>query len=291
MTRRPLPSTLPTLAVAAALAVAACSKPALEPTPAPPTPPQPKVSVVAAPTTPHWDYGPEHGPALWASLSPDFAACAAGKSQSPIDIVKAQTTTVAPAKTSYGLAELRVVHHEHVADGINNGHTIQVNYAGADTLTLGDETFDLLQYHFHSPSENTVDGKHYAMEMHLVHKSKAGNLAVIGVFIEEGAENPAFAPIWANLPKEKGKEFHLEHLKVNVDDLLPAERTSWRFDGSLTTPPCSEGVKWVVMTAPVQLSAGQVAAFRAVIDNNNRPTQPLHGRTIATDRVKDMTAR
>ena len=96
---------------------------------------------------------------------------------------------------------------------------------------------------------------------------------------------------WANLPKEKGKEFHLEHVKVNVDDLLPAERTSWRFDGSLTTPPCSEGVKWVVMTAPVQLSAGQVAAFRTVIDNNNRPTQPLNGRTIVTDRVKDVTAR
>ena len=165
MTRRPLPSTLPTLAVAGRLlAVAACTKPAPEPTPAPPTPPQPKVSVVAAPTTPHWDYGPEHGPALWASLSPDFAACAAGKSQSPIDIVKAQTTAVAPAQTSYGLAELRVVHHEHVADGINNGHTIQVNYAGADTLTLGDEAFDLLQYHFHSPKKPVLRVKNTTPE-------------------------------------------------------------------------------------------------------------------------------
>jgi carbonic anhydrase len=246
---------------------------------------------VAAPTTAHWDYGPEHGPAHWASLSPDFATCASGRRQSPIDIVKANSGPVAALETRYAPAQLRVVHHEHVADGVNNGHTVQVNYAGADMLTLGDERFDLQQYHFHSPSENTVDGKHYPMEMHLVHRSTAGHLAVIGVFIEEGAENPAYAPVWSNLPKRQGTEFHLEHVTVNVDDLLPKERTSWRFEGSLTTPPCSEGVKWLVLTQPVQLSAPQIAAFRAVIDGNNRPTQPLNGRRIVTDRVADVTSR
>ena len=278
------------LAVAMGLALVGCTQPAPAPTPAP-TPPQPKTTAVAAPTTPHWDYGTEHGPATWASLSPEFATCASGKSQSPIDIVTASTGTLAALKTSYAPAQLRVVHHEHVADGINNGHTVQVNYAGADALGLGDESFDLVQYHFHSPSENTVDGKHFPMEMHLVHKSKAGNLAVLGVLIAEGAENPAFAPVWSNLPKQKGTEFHLEHVSVNVDDLLPEARTTWRFDGSLTTPPCSEGVQWLVFTETVSLSAQQIAAFRAVIDGNNRPTQPLNGRKVATDRVKDMTAR
>jgi carbonic anhydrase len=229
------------LTIGGGLALAACTQPAPAPTPAA-TPPPPKTRAVAAPTTPHWDYGAEHGPASWASLSPDFATCAAGKSQSPIDIVSAKTETVASLRTSYAPAELRVVHHEHVADGINNGHTVQVNYEGADSLTIGEETFSLVQYHLHSPSENTVDGKHYAMEMHLVHKSGAGKLAVLGVFIEEGAENAAYAPVWSNLPKQKGTEFHLEHVRVNVDDLLPEERTTWRFDGSLTTPPCTEGV-------------------------------------------------
>lgn len=292
MTSHSLRRTSAALTVAAGLALAACTQPAPEPTPAAaPTPPQPKTTAVAAPTTPHWDYGTEHGPASWGSLSPDFASCASGKSQSPIDIVKAKTEKVAEVKASYSPAELRVVHHEHVADGINNGHTIQVNYAGADSLSVGDLSFNLLQYHFHSPSENTVDGKHFPMEMHLVHKSEAGKLAVLAVFIEEGAENAAYAPVWANLPKQKGMEFHLEHVRVNVDDLLPAERSSYRFDGSLTTPPCSEGVKWVVLAQPAQLSAGQIAAFRAVIDGNNRPTQPRNGRKVATDRVKDMEAR
>lgn len=291
MTRQPL-QLRTALVMAAAVTLAACSQPAPQPTPVPPpAQPEPRTRAVAAPITPHWDYGTEHGPAHWASLSPEFATCASGKSQSPIDIVRAKTETVPAVKTTYAPAELRVVHHEHVADGINNGHTVQVNYEGADTLTLGEESFNLLQYHFHSPSENTVDGKHYAMEAHFVHKSAAGKLAVLGLFIEEGAENAAFAPVWENLPKQKGTEFHLEHVKVNVDDLLPEERTTWRFDGSLTTPPCTEGVKWLVLTQPVALSAQQIAAFRAVIHDNNRPTQPLHGRKVVTDRVKDMTAR
>ncbi len=292
MPRHSLRYRRPALAFVAALALAACTQPAPQASPAPAaTPPQPVTRAVPAPTTPHWDYSAEHGPAKWASLSPDFATCASGRSQAPIDIVKAKTEPAAAMKTSYAPAELRVVHHEHVADGVNNGHTVQVNYQGADALRLGDESFNLLQYHFHSPSENTVDGKHFPIEMHLVHKSEAGKLAVLGAFIEEGAENPAFAPVWANLPKEKGKEFHLPHVTVNVDDLLPTERTTWRFDGSLTTPPCTEGVKWLMLTQPVQLSGQQVAAFRAVFDGNNRPTQPLNGRRVVTDRVNDMTAR
>ena len=279
-------------ALALSLATVACGPGGPGPTAAPPpasATPSATTREVPAATTPHWDYE-EHGPATWASLAPEFATCGSGKRQSPIDIVQAKTAKVDVLAASYRPAELRVVHHEHVADGINNGHTVQVNYAGADALTLGGETFPLVQYHFHSPSENTVEGRQYPMEMHLVHKSAAGKLAVLAVFIEEGAENAAFAPVWSNLPKRKGAEFHLAHVTVDVDDMLPSDRTTWRFDGSLTTPPCSEGVQWLVFARPVAMSRDQIAAFRAVIHGNNRPTQPANGRTISTDRVKEMPA-
>jgi carbonic anhydrase len=279
--------------VIAGLAITACSEQAREAadtTAATATPPA-KTTAIATPTTPHWDYGAERGPATWATIAPEFATCGSGKSQSPIDIAKATSGKLDDVATSYSPTELKVVHHEHVADGINNGHTIQVNYTGADSLTVAGQRFALLQYHFHAPSENTMEGKHFPMEIHLVHRSASGQLAVLAAFIEEGAENAAYAPVWSNLPTKKGMEFHLEHLKVDVDVLLPAGRASYRFDGSLTTPPCSEGVKWVVLAQPVQLSAAQIAAFKAVVDNNNRPTQPLNGRAIATDHVKETSAR
>lgn len=172
-----------------------------------------------------------------------------------------------------------------MADGINNGHTIQINYAGADTLTIGNDSYALVQYHFHDPSEHTVNGKHSPMEMHLVHQSAAGKLAVVGVLIDEGAHNKAFDPVWANLPKQKGMETHYSAVTVDVDGLLPAVRTSYRYDGSLTTPPCSEGVSWIVMSTPIQLSAAQIGVFMQLIRDNNRPTQPLNGRGVITDAV------
>jgi len=182
-------------------------------------------------------------------------------------------------------AELKIAHHEHVADGINNGHTVQINYPGADTLTLGDQSFGLVQYHFHGPSEHTIDGRHTPMEMHLVHKSGTSTLAVIGVLIEAGAHNAAFDPIWSNLPAQKGQETHYPAVKVDVDALLPAVRAAYRYDGSLTTPPCSEGVKWVVLSTPIQLSAEQIKAFTQLIPDNNRPTRALNGRTVTSDVV------
>jgi carbonic anhydrase len=183
-------------------------------------------------------------------------------------------------KTSYVPAQLRIVHHEHVADVVNNGHTIQVNYPAGSTLVLGERSFALAQYHFHSPSEHTLEGRPFPMEMHLVHKSGDGKLAVLGVFIQEGAANPAFAPVWDNLPQEKGVEVHLEHVTVDVDELLPAERKGFRYQGSLTTPPCTEGVEWLVLATPITLSAEQIAAFRALVHGNNRPIQPLNGREM-----------
>jgi len=281
------------LSVAVLAAALACSAPAerqAEPaaTAAAPAPaaPQPitKPAVAPASTDPVWHYEGPEGPERWGTLSPKFSACGEGRAQSPIDLGEATPVTASPTlKLKFPPAALKIAHHEHVADGINNGHTIQINYAGGDTMTIADESFALVQYHFHHQSEHTVKGKHYPMEMHLVHKSASGKLAVVGVFIEEGAHNKAFDPIWSNLPSKKGVETHYEHVTVDVDALLPTNRASYRYDGSLTTPPCSEGVKWVVMTTPIQLSAEQIRAFSTIIHDNNRPPQPLNGRRVAAE--------
>jgi carbonic anhydrase len=235
----------------------------------------------------HWSYRGEGGPGSWGTLAPEYATCASGRSQSPVDIGK----TSPVQRSAFPAAQLRIGHTEHVADTINNGHTIQVTYTQGDTLTVGDTGYELAQYHFHAPSEHTVAGKHFPMEMHLVHKSAAGAVAVVGVLIEEGASNAAFDPVWSTLPRKTGAESHLEHVKVNVDDLLPRTRAVWRYEGSLTTPPCSEGVQWLVMTTPVRISAAQIAAFTAIVEPNNRPVQPLHGRVVATDRVPETPFR
>ena len=255
--------------------------------------PQVKTRAVSPPAdTPHWTYAGEKGPRFWGKLDPDFSLCQEGHHQSPIDIAKTSPATLPKLRADFSPAKLQIVHHEHIADEINNGHTIQVNYSEGDTLTLGDTNYELIQFHFHSPSEHTVHGKHYPMEMHFVHKSPSGALAVVGVFIEQGAHNSAFDPIWENLPTKKGVESHFEHVQVNVDDLLPHSTKSYRYDGSLTTPPCSEGVKWIVMESPIQLSAQQIRTFKALIKGNNRPVQPLHHRVTVSDTVvEEVMAR
>jgi carbonic anhydrase len=235
---------------------------------------------------PVWHYEGEAGPEHWGELSPRFAACRAGRRQSPIDVPATIRGGLTPAlRLQFPPATLRIAHHEHVADGINNGHTVQINYDDGDTLTLGDAAYELVQYHFHDPSEHTLAGRRFPMEMHLVHRARSGELAVVGVLIEEGRHNRAFDPIWANLPTEKGVEKHYEHVKVDVDALLPSVHASYRYNGSLTTPPCTEGVKWVVLTTPIALDAAQIQAFTRLMLGNSRPVQPLNGRTIVADVV------
>ena len=179
------------------LVVVACGGPARE------IPPHPSLHSPQHARAPEWHYEGAEGPANWGTLSPTFAACSEGRHQSPIDITKATPGATVPLRTAFPPAELRIVHHEHIADGINNGHTIQINYPDAETLTLGGVAYQLTQYHFHSPSEHTVDGKRFPMEMHLVHRSADDRLAVVGVFIAEGAHNKAFDPVWANLPARR----------------------------------------------------------------------------------------
>jgi len=232
----------------------------------------------------HWGYGQDDGPGQWSSLNPDWSICTNGSAQSPIDVRNAQDSSeLAGLALEMPEASVRVIRQEHVLHALDNGHTIQVNVDAGDTLTIGDQSFDLRQYHFHSPSEHTVDGEHYPMEMHLVHTSSAGELAVIGVFIEEGEHNAAFEPVWSNMPTEPGTETLIEHVQVNIDDMLPSDTASWRYQGSLTTPPCSEGVRWIVLKTPIQLDAAQVKQFQDVFTGNNRPTQPLNDRSVVTD--------
>jgi carbonic anhydrase len=286
-------TTLLTVAVAGSVTFAGCGGPAPEAPAetAAPAATQRTTRPSAPPAgAPAWHYEGDTGPAHWGALAPEFSACGEGRSQSPIDITKPERGATPEARLPLAPAELRIVHHEHLADGINNGHTIQVNYAGADALALGDASFPLAQYHFHAPSEHAVDGSHFPMEMHLVHKAADGALAVVAVFIREGGHNKAFDPIWSNLPAQKGVETHYPAVKVDVDALLPAARTTYRYDGSLTTPPCSEGVKWLVMSTPIELSREQIGAFTDLISGNNRPLQPLNGRVVLTDAV-DVTEK
>lgn len=233
----------------------------------------------------HWNYE-ENGPDKWASLTPDNKLCGEGKKQSPIDITNPKTAELAEVKLNFPPSELKMTHHENVKDIDNNGHTIQVDFSdkGAETLKIGDANYKLAQFHFHSPSEHTINGKHAAMEMHLVHKD-GENLAVIGILIEPGAEdNKAFEPIWAKLP-QKGKSE--ENIQLDINQFLPKSQTTYRYDGSLTIPKCNENVKWIVFTDPIQMSATQIGKFKSLVKKNNRPTQPLNGRVVQTDRITE----
>jgi carbonic anhydrase len=218
----------------------------------------------------HWGYEGETGPAYWGVLSPDWALCGSGESQSPVDI-----PSTAPAHHADDLTQTYLPSALNI---FNSGHNIQVNYDEGSTLVVDGETYNLLQFHFHAASEHTVDGSARPMEVHFVHGDEAGNLAVIGVFLEEGMESAAYAPIFDNLPAAEGEPEPVDGVTVNATDLMPATQTHWRYDGSLTTPPCSENVKWIVMNNSVDLSADQIGAFTAIYDNNARPTQPMNSR-------------
>lgn len=291
----PLASTRPNATVLSLcfgliLTLTSCGRPANEK--AAGTPQAKTTAVAPAAADPHWGYDQgADGPQGWGKLSPKFVACAEGMSQSPVDIGATAPASLPQFSAEYRPTQLRIVHHEHMSDVVNTGHSIQVNFPQGDTLALGDDRYALVQFHFHSPSEHTVKGHQFPMEMHLVHKSAEGKLAVVGVFIEEGAHNAAFDPVWSNLPAQKGVETQLENVQVDMDDLLPKDRATYRYEGSLTTPPCSEGVRWTIFTTPNQLSAAQIATFRAVMHGNNRPVQPLNGRKVITDAVKATTAR
>lgn len=223
-----------------------------------------------AETPKHWEYSGETGPQNWATLSPEFGACS-GKNQSPINLTGFIEADLKPIKFSYTSVGSEIV---------NNGHTVQVNYAAGSSIALDGIQFDLKQFHLHAPSENLINGKSYPMEVHLVHADKDGNLAVVGVMFTEGKENKALAKFWAQMPHDAGEKQKLSSA-VLASGLLPANRDYYRFNGSLTTPPCSEGVRWLVMKKPITASKEQIEAFtHAVHHANNRPVQPVNARPV-----------
>ena len=270
----------PTVEAALDTIAQAATTQAAEPTAEPDAVEPPAELDAAEPTaTPvHFTYEGEEGPENWASLSPAYEACA-GTHQSPIDLTEAGAQDLANLVFQYQTSRIHIK---------NNGHTVQVDYDAGSTLELDGHRYMLTQFHFHAPSEHTINGQPAAAELHLVHaiddgSLPEGSLAVVGVMIQEGAENPAFSAVWDNLYVANATAQTVDG-EVNAAEMLPAGQTTYRYAGSLTTPPCSETVAWNVMTEPIEMSAGQLDAFRGLFEGaNNRPVQPINDRELAVD--------
>jgi len=219
----------------------------------------------------HWSYEGQSSPEHWADLGQAFQTCKTGQYQSPVDITQVIDGKLPPLGMNF---------HTDTRTIVNNGHTVQVTVKDSDDFLLDNDSFVLKQFHFHAPSENHLFGKAYPMEAHFVHANQQGELAVLAVMFEPGPENSALKPLIASLPAE---ENNVEAMKQSMDlaALFPATKHYYRFSGSLTTPPCTEGVRWLVLKQPVTLSAAQLAVFEHALKHaNNRPLQPLHGRII-----------
>ena len=221
---------------------------------------------------PQWSYSGEDGPAQWGTLDPKWAACADGSEQSPIAIVN---------PVAADLADPVIAYKAGPADVVNNGHSIEVEANDSGSLTVDGIEYPLAFMHFHAPGEHTINGETFPLGVHLGHKTPEGELAVLGITVKQGAaENPAWDPYISALGTAAGAT-----TEINIDwaAMLPASLKTYRYDGSLTTPGCAEGVAWMVLQTPVELSARQIAAFQAAYSDNARPLQPLNGRTVQAD--------
>ena len=236
-----------------------------------------------------WGYAAKNGPQVWGQLSPEYFLCAEGRHQSPIDLVNPTPAKLPLITDAYN--------HTRDLNIRNTGHTIEVAYPEGSRIHIDGTAYELLQFHFHAPSEHTVAGQPFDMEMHLVHKSEEGTLAVVGLLIEEGRHNASYDPIWDHLSAVPGETQRVAvsgNLSIDprmmlspngqvTDEAAQPFPPAYRYEGSLTTPPCSEEVQWIVLTTPIEMSAAQIAAFKAIIHDNNRPVQPLNGRKLFVD--------
>ena len=219
----------------------------------------------------HWGYDGEAAPEHWGELAPAFAACSAGQNQSPVDI---------SGEVKSAVPKLHFDYKSQATEVLNNGHTVQVNFAPGSTMRLGDHRFELKQMHFHVPSENHVHGKSFAMEGHLVHQDKDGKLAVVAVMYKPGKAQGTIGKVWRQMPENAGDKQAFEG-RVRAGEFLPKNRGYYYFSGSLTTPPCSEGVSWVVLKTAVDAGPEQFERFAHVMHHpNNRPVQPLNARIV-----------
>jgi carbonic anhydrase len=217
----------------------------------------------------HWSYEGATGPDKWG-LEPKDAPCSIGDQQSPIDITGAITARQPPLKISWTKRPDTIV---------NNGHTIQLNFAAGSTLHVGERRYGLTQFHFHHPSEHLVDGKKFAMEAHFVHSAEDGGLAVVGVFIVPGEANAVFHKVVSTISEEEGPAVTADPA-IDPNGLLPAERTFYHYEGSLTTPPCSQTVDWFVLTHHIEVAETDIARFAKLYPMNARPVQELDRRFI-----------
>ena len=222
-----------------------------------------------------WDYRGETGPEHWGDMSAEYALCADGSAQSPIDVRDASALDLVDIAFHYAHTENMIM---------NNGHTIQVNVEAGSYIVYNEITYDLLQFHFHSPSEHTINGEAAAMEIHFVHIDRnSGALAVVGAMLTQSeTENEAYAAVFDHMPAEVGEPEAMS-MPLAPDALLPEVRTFFTYQGSLTTPPCSEIVRWLLLDTPVELSAAQIDSFTAIYDGIARPTQPLGKRDLLHD--------
>ena len=227
-----------------------------------------------------WSYQAETGPTHWAELDERFALCATGQSQSPIDLTAAVAADLVNPEFHYSPAPLNL---------LNNGHTVQVPYAPGSYILLAGKQYDLLQFHFHSPSEHTIEGQPQAAELHLVHQNDVGELAVVAVMLQaeeearqKGDGSMGYDLLSAHLPRAVGDKVRTGK-RVNVRSLLPTQTTTYRYQGSLTTPPCSESVTWLIMSEPVALPPDQLSEYQTLLKHNNRPLQNLNSRSITLD--------
>ena len=218
-----------------------------------------------------WSYSGAAGPQHWGSLHASFSACADGKNQSPINLTRVLKSALKPIVFSYKAGGREI---------LNNGHTIQVNYAPGSSITVDGKSFELKQFHFHAPSENTIEGHAYPLEGHFVHADAKGNLTVVAVMYSIETPLAELDKAWKHMPKKAGEKKALP-TPVDANALLPKNRGYYRFNGSLTTPPCSEGVRWLVMDTYKEIDSTQIDAFKKVMHHaNNRPVQPINARTI-----------
>lgn len=229
-----------------------------------------KAAKVQAHDAGHWSYQGDAGPQSWGRLKPEFAKCASGDRQSPIDIRDGLKLQLDPVQFDYRASSFRV---------IDNGHTVQVNIAPGNWIEVIGRRYSLVQFHFHRPSEERIEGRAFDMVAHLVHKDAEERLAVVAVLLEQGSAHPLVQSVWNNLPLEKGEEIPAK-ATLDLNALLPTERNYFTYMGSLTTPPCSEGVLWMVMKQPVQISTEQIAIFTRLYPMNARPIQSASGRLI-----------
>lgn len=220
----------------------------------------------------HWSYEGETGPSNWGSMKSEFGLCSNGKQQSPVNINEAYAQELEPLQFQYKESKTNIQ---------NNGHTIQLNYDAGSYLTVGADRYQLLQFHFHTPSEEAIGGQRYPMVAHLVHKNDAGQLAVVALLINQGSsDNEIVKTFWDKMPTNHNETRGYDQLKYNVSDLLPSNRSYWTLMGSLTTPPCSEGVRWLILKNPLNISAKQIARFKKEFPMNARPIQSLQQRAI-----------